>query len=130
MAIILKTGGESGRQMLITGCYITQRKRELKSKIKIRLKPVYKYNKKTGQTKLVEEARQMTIILNQKHTFMLANYFLDIVYQCGLLNKLDLYTKKGKYSLHDKSWNSDYLKEKSAREYKNPFKKRVMNDEL
>jgi hypothetical protein len=114
MALILKA---EKKKDMIAKCYITQHTEELRTHIIIRPSSYAKLHQKKG-----EELHGAEIVLKEEHTLKLANYFLNILYQCGMIDELDIIKKKSKYTVHDKRNNTDYVKKKSAEEYKNPFK--------
>jgi hypothetical protein len=118
MAMTLKTGDN---KMFIINTHLTQLDQELKIRIKIKYKKKEKpeYSNSLGYK---WETAGM-ILLNEKNSKQLANYLLDIVYQLGMLDEMDIIKKKEKYVIHNKYWNKNYLAEKSKKEYKNPFKK-------
>ncbi len=118
MAMTLKTGDG---KMFIISTHLTQMEQQLKIRIKIKYKKKEKPEYSDGQGYKWQTAGM--ILLNEKNSKQLANYLLDIVYQLGMLDEMDIIKKKGKYHINNKYWNTNYHEKKSSKEYKNPFKK-------
>lgn len=117
MAMTLKTGKD---RMFIIQSYLTQGKGELRTKI--RFKTGRKIVNKREKTFYYEWDNAGYMLLNEKHTKALANYMHDIIYQCGMLDEMNIIKKKSKYRIQDKGMNTNYRVKKSDREYKNPFR--------
>ena len=119
MAMTLKPGKD---KMFIISTYLTETNQEIKTKIRFKVKKKIKHTDMDYFNEQGDWASAGYMLLNEKHTLMLANYLTDILYQLGMINELDLISKKGKYAVHDKSQNGGNKKEESRKNYKNPFK--------
>ena len=119
MAMTLKPGKD---KRFTISTYLTQSNQEIKTKIIFISKRKVRHTDANNAINENEYVNGASIILNEKHTLKLANYLTDVLYQLGMINELDMISKKGKYLINDKSQNGGNKKEESGKNYKNPFK--------
>ena len=111
MGIIIRIG--NGKRMMFSS-YLTQENQELKTRVILK-----SLKRDRDGSRWLEDDR---FFLHEKDTKKLTNYLVSMLYQLGEIDELDIIKKNKDYHISDKSQNKDYVKSKSAKEYKNPFK--------